>query len=382
MKKAVRLAASTGIVLALATLAVPGIAGAANKSIDSGRDASHVVFVQTDNTTGNQVVAYDRSPNGALTYANAYDTGGLGGVLNGSVVDHLASQGSLTYDRAHGLLFAVNAGSNSVSVFTVHRDHLELVQQAGSGGTFPVSVATNGRILYVLNALDGGSVSGFRIGDGRLTPIPGSARSLGLTIPTDGTQFTHTPGQVAFSPDGDQLIVTTKATTNSIDVFEVNHGGQLSSAPVVNAEPGTVPFAISFDQRGDLAIANAGTNALSTFRLNSDGTVTSLDTVLTGQAATCWVAPARGFLFASNAGSPSESGFQVGEHGQLDVVSTTTTDKGAVDAAASSDGRFLYVQAGLSGNVDEFSVNGDGSLTSIGLVTVPGAAGGEGIVAF
>ncbi len=381
MKSFVRLAAGAGIALALSALAAPGIAGATFRGHDQWHGGSHVVFVQTDNTAGNQIVAYDRSWNGTLSYANTYNTGGLGGVENGSVVDHLASQGSLTYDQAHGLLFAVNAGSNSVSVFAVHRDKLRLVQQVGSGGIFPVSVATNGRILYVLNAFDGGSVSGFWIGDHQLTPIPGSTRSLGLTIPTDVTQFTHTPGQVAFSPDGSQLIVTTKATTSSIDVFRVHHGGWLSSSPVVNAEPGTVPFAISFDQRGHLAIANAGTNSLSTFRLSWDGTVTPLDTVLTGQAATCWVAPARGFLFTSNAGAPSESGFRVGQHGKVALVSTTVTDKGAVDASASPGGRFLYVQAGLAGNVDEFSVNWDGSLTSVGSVTVPGAAGGEGIVA-
>lgn len=68
-------------------------------------------------------------------------------MLNGSVVDHLASQGSLAFDQANGLLFAVNAGSNSISVFSVHRDELRLLQQVGSGGVFPVSVATSGRIL-------------------------------------------------------------------------------------------------------------------------------------------------------------------------------------------------------------------------------------------
>jgi hypothetical protein len=52
-----------------------------------------------------------------------------------------------------------------------------------------------------------------------------------------------------------------------------------------------------------------------------------------------------------------------------------------VDAAASPDGQFLYVQTGANGIVDEFHVNPDGSLTSIGKVTVSGAAGGEGIVA-
>ena len=68
---------------------------------------------------GNQVVAYDRADNGGLTLANTYNTGGLGGVLNGSAVDHLASQGSLTYAQRNGLLYAVNAGSNTVSVFSV-----------------------------------------------------------------------------------------------------------------------------------------------------------------------------------------------------------------------------------------------------------------------
>ena len=33
----------------------------------------------------------------------------------------------------------------------------------------------------------------------------------------------------------------------------------------MNAEPGTVPFAIAFDPFGHLVIAEAGTNAVSTF---------------------------------------------------------------------------------------------------------------------
>jgi hypothetical protein len=35
------------------------------------------------------------------------------GVLGGSVVDHLASQGSLAYEREKGQLIAVNAGSST-----------------------------------------------------------------------------------------------------------------------------------------------------------------------------------------------------------------------------------------------------------------------------
>jgi hypothetical protein len=58
--------------------------------------------------------------------AGNYATGGRGGILAGSVVDHTASQGSLTYDPRHGLLYAVNAGSNTISVFAVRGDRLAL----------------------------------------------------------------------------------------------------------------------------------------------------------------------------------------------------------------------------------------------------------------
>jgi 6-phosphogluconolactonase (cycloisomerase 2 family) len=380
MKPLVRLASTAALAAALVgAFAAPALAGPSHGAHTHGAD--HAVFVQTDNTAGNQVVAYDRADNGTLTLANTYDTGGLGGVLNGSVVDHLASQGSLTYDSDNALLYALNAGSNTVSVFSVDGDQLALRQVIDSGGTFPVSVTASGDLVYVLNAQDGGSVSGYRAAGGKLHPIQGSVRSLGLTIPTDTTQFTHTPGQVAFSPDGSQVIVTTKATTSAIDVFAVRPNGRLSSSPVVNSEPGTVPFAISFDAAGHLVVAEAGTNALAAFTLNADGTVTLIDAVPSGQPATCWIAFAQGYFFASNAGGPSESGYQAAPNGQLTLVGSTTTDPGTVDASASTGGQFLYIQTGGNGIVDEFQVNANGTLTAIGSATVTGATGGEGIVA-
>ena len=39
-------------------------------------------------------------------------------------------------------------------------------------GTFPVSVAVHGDLVYVLNAENGGSVQGFYAGLGRLFPHP------------------------------------------------------------------------------------------------------------------------------------------------------------------------------------------------------------------
>jgi 6-phosphogluconolactonase (cycloisomerase 2 family) len=385
MKRSIRLAVAAGAVLGLSALVVPAAAGADGLPPGGhffGGGAYHAVFVQTDNTTGNQVVAYERADNGGLTLAGTYNTGGRGGVLNGSVVDHTASQGSLAYNRGDGSLYAVNAGSNSLSVFSVYGDHLSLRQVVGSGGVFPVSVAVHGDLVYVLNAENGGSVQGYVTAFGHLFPLPGSNRSLGLTIPTDGTQYTHTPGQVAFSPNGSQLIVTTKASTNAIDVFRVGFFGQLSPKPVVNTEAGALPFAVTFDSAGNLVVADTGIGSLVTYSLNANGTVTELDAVSSTQSATCWVAPVGGYFYASNAGSGTVSGYHESPIGQLTLLGQTTTDPGTVDASASSGGQFLYVQTGGNGIVDGFAVNANGSLTEIGSVTVAGAVGGEGIVAF
>jgi 6-phosphogluconolactonase (cycloisomerase 2 family) len=252
----------------------------------------------------------------------------------------------------------------------------------GSGGTFPASIAVHQGLIYVLNAQAGGYLQGFALHAGYLVAIPASGRALGLAT-SEEPQFVHTPGQVQFSPDGAQLIVTTKAAGSDIDVFAVApFSGLLSSSAVVNSVPGTVPFAVTFDRQGHLLVTEAGTNALASFTLAESGLVSQLDAVGTGQAATCWVVGAGGVFYASNAGSGSLSAFQSVLGGQLLVpLSTTPTDAGSVDATVTLGGRFLYVQTGAAGLVDEFSIAAKGALTEIGSVEVPGAVGGEGIVA-
>ncbi|MBO0867939.1 MAG: hypothetical protein J2P15_05185, partial [Micromonosporaceae bacterium] len=106
-----------------------------------------------------------------------------------------------------------------------------------------------------------------------------------------------------------------------------------------------------------------------------------LDQEPTGQAATCWVVADGGLFYASNAGSGTVSGYAIGGSGALTALGNTATDAGTVDAAVSSDARFLYVQAGAAGIVDGYRIGAGGRLTPVGSVTVPDAAGGEGIAA-
>jgi 6-phosphogluconolactonase (cycloisomerase 2 family) len=377
MPRSTRLAGLVGIALGATALAsLPATAAASPSGSHAGG-----VFVETDSVTNNQVAAYARNADGTLTATGTYDTSGKGGVLSGSAVDHTASQGAVAYDAAQRLLYAVNAGSNTVTVFAVHDGtKLTRLQVVSSGGTFPVSIAVRGNVVYVLNARDGGSLQGYLSLGGRLIAVPAWHRKLGLN-PAATPEFTSTPGQVTFSPNGRQLLVTTKANTNAIDVFAVDLLGGVGRTPVVNSLPGDVPFAMAFDRSGHLAVAEAGPSAVATFSLNRDGTLISEQTAATGQAATCWIASTGKAVYTGNAGSSTVTGYSE-TAGTLAPLGNTAAAQGTVDLAASPEGNYLYARGGADGTISEFRVEANGSLTAIGTTTVPDGVGGEGIATF
>jgi len=347
----------------LTALIVGQAAGA--QPTNASKDA---VFVQTNELTGNRIVVYDRAKDGTLTPAGSYATGGLGGAATpGTETDRIASQGSLVYDRAHKLLFAVNAGSNSVSTFGVDGDTLTLENVVPSGGRFPASIAVHHELVYVLNAGDTGTVQGFRIGHDGLTPIAGSTRTLGLANTTPPF-FLTSPGQVGFTPDGHQLLVTTKASTSSIDVFQVGPDGLLSPTFVASPSATPVPFAFTF-AHGRLVSGEAGASSVATYRLELDGTLADPRSQTDGQAALCWIQRVGKFFYVSNTGSNTLTSFTI-EGGQPTLLQAVaaTTGPGPIDLTSPKGTRFLYAETG-SGTVAEYMVNGDGTLTSVGVVT-------------
>jgi 6-phosphogluconolactonase (cycloisomerase 2 family) len=361
---------SAAILLAALTALLVGRGAYADSGHGSDVRKGDVVFVQTNEITGNRILVYDRAEDGRLTPAGAYPTGGNGGVaLPGTESDRLASQGSLAYDAKQKLLIAVNAGSDSVSAFRVEGDTLELENVVASGGQFPSSIAVHDDLVYVLNAGGTGIVQGFRIGDDGLSPIASSARALGLAN-TDPPDFLTSPGQVGFTPDGRQLIVTTKASGSTIDVFGVQRNGLLTTTFVANPSATRVPFAFTFGS-GRLVSGEAGTSSVSTYEVETDGTLVDPRSQSDGQVALCWIQRVGRFYYVSNTGSNTLSGFTI-DDGQPSLVTPTgivaTTSPGPIDLTSPSKGRFLYAQTG-GGTVDEFEVNHDGTLTKLGAVT-------------
>jgi hypothetical protein len=376
MRTLIRLSA---VIAAMATalLAAPAVVASA----DEGEGGHHAVFVQTNDPAGNSIAAYARNENGSLTHTASYATGGKGGRAAGAAVDPLASQSSLVYDSEHHLLLAPNAGSNTVSVFGVSGSRLHLRQIVDSGGPFPASIAVRGDLAFVLDAGLGGYVQGYRIAGGRLHPIAGSQRSLGLAN-SNPPAFLQSPAEVGFTPNGRDLVITMKGNNNgAVDVFGLSDEGQLSSAPTATSVGGNA-FAFVFDPEGRLVIVNAAFGNLSTYTVNGNGSLSLVSAGASdGQIAACWVTRANGNYYAANAGSGSLSQYTIDESGTVTLKQspTATGIPGAVDMAAS--GHFLYAQSGASGSVKAFAVNEDGSLTPIGSWTVPDGGSQEGIAA-
>jgi 6-phosphogluconolactonase (cycloisomerase 2 family) len=122
------------------------------------------VYAMTNAVGGNEIVVYSSAADGTLTLVDTVSTGGLGGIGSPpEPVDALGSQGSLVLSRDNQWLFAVNAGSDEISVFRVERQGLTLVDVQPSGGSFPVSLTVDEDLLYVLNSGGDSNITGFTL---------------------------------------------------------------------------------------------------------------------------------------------------------------------------------------------------------------------------
>lgn len=329
----------------------------------------------TNGAGPNGVLMYNRMSDGTLKGVATFFTNGKGTGAG------LGTQGALAVNNTGRFLLVPNAGSNDISVLQISAGSLTTLGKTTSGGTMPGSIAIYGHLVYVLNIGSPNSVTGFLLhSDGTLVALPGSMRSL------SGSDVT--PPQVGFSPDGQFLIVTEKAT-NLIDVFPVHSDGTLG--PIVsNPSSGMTPFGFAFGNNHQLFVSEAfggaaNASALSSYTLNADGTLTTITgSAPTMQTAACWVALGSGNqqVYTTDTGSATVTGFGVGPSGTVTLLNsdgdTGMTPAGSepIDEAFSPDGKFLYVLTSTVPGISSFSAAGDGSLTPAGTSSAPASASG------
>jgi len=349
------------------------VGGITSPAAAASLSAFGAVFTSTNAVSGNQVLVYDRSSDGSLSFQGAYATGGTGTGAG------LGSQSSLTLSHNNHLLFVVDAGSNQISSFAVNESGLELVDVVSSGGTMPVSLTSYKDWLYVLNAGGSGNISGFAVGqDGSLSPLAGSTQP----VSNGGVGAAPALAQIAFSSDGSTLVVTEKST-NLIDTYAVENG--LASAPVSNPSAGLTPFGFAFDRHGHAIVSEAASGAVSSYQVDKHGFNVISATVVNSQAAACWIAISNNgkYAYTTNAGSGSISSYNLAEDGSLTLLNATAgiTGPGSspVDMAFSNNGQTLYALANGAHTISIFQMNADGSLTPQGTVSVP--VGAIGLIA-
>ncbi len=328
------------------------------------------VYSMTNLGDNNQVAAFGQRGDGRLELRALYPTGGdgTGGrevspATPEDGIDPLASQGSLALSRDGRFLFAVNAGSGSVSSFRVGGDGtLALADVEPSGGAQPNALDSFGNTLYVANVGDRddgfrSNITGLRIhNDGRLSRIPGATYALS----TPNAQ----PARVLFCPQGKWLVVC-ELTTDRLTTFAVSPDGMLG-ARMVSQSCGAGPFGSWFLSNGNLLVAEAGANALSSYLLGPDGSLRAISpSVPTGQYATCWVTMSRDekYAYVSNTASGTITIFHVHGNGTVDFVRNVPVGARArlaapTDSGVSADDKYLYVLDGGRGAVSVLRIHG------------------------
>ena len=337
------------------------------------------LYTMSNATSGNEVLVYNRLSDGSLAKATIVPTNGTGS--GGG----LGNQGALAFSKDGFFLFAVNAGSNSVSSFRITATGLDLVSTVSSGGTMPVSVTEDRGRLFVLNAGNAskpGNILGYRVNhDGRLRPMPFTKRLLSSNSASTGA------AQISFSDDGRQLIVTEKAT-NLILTYRLNDYG-IPGRAIRNTSSGITPFGFAVGKRDQIFVSNAEGGAanistLSSYRLLPYGKLRDISPeVATGETAACWVAltPDGRYAFTTNTASGSVSSFQIELDGKATILEgkagVTGTGSGPIDMVVSPESRFLYTLNAGNESISAFEVGLDGTLSLVtSLENLPDGANG------
>jgi 6-phosphogluconolactonase (cycloisomerase 2 family) len=390
----------------LAGLSAAAVACAALGAAPALAAQPEATIYVSSNEAANQILIFNYSKADGLVAAGAVATGGAG---IGGGAPFLESQGGVAISKDGHWLFAVNAGSNQISAFFVDGDNVVLTDTISSGGFTPVSVATSGDLVYVLN---GGcpdapvpttgcpasgdiaaNIAGFRIlEDGTLLPIAGSKQALSTTNPA--------PADIAFDQDGDTLAVSEKAT-NTVDLFPIALDG-VAQAPSFVASHGHTPFGVAFARHDLLLVAESfgtgvGTRtgaigAVSSYALDdTDQEALSLITpslsIGVGGVGPCWVTvtPDQKFAYTANLGGGTIQAFSIARDGELTLLPPNpAADTGitslTTDLTVSNNGKLLFAVTAGAKTVNAFSIDKqDGSLTLTSQAAIPGSAVGVAV---
>lgn len=330
------------------------------------------VFTISNAVASNELLQYAIKEDGSLEFKNSLSTGGMGAGAG------LGDQGAVTISTDKKYIFAVNAGDNSISSFSISSGDLSLVGKYNLTGVRPISITQRGSLVYVLNSAGvTGAVTleGFTLNaaTGALTALAGSS----VALPSDCN-----PAQISFVYD-DVLVISEKST-NILSSYMLN-SSHLPTNRQTKASQDLQPFGFSVSSTGKLFVTEASANSsISSYAVSTSGVITNINTVKNNQGGACWTVLSndQSIVYATNTSSNTISSMTISASGSLTDTTpfSVGSGNGPLDLVISSAGEYLYVINGTSDEIRGYKVSGT-SLTSLPKATmyVPGAALGLAI---
>ncbi|KAK5729835.1 hypothetical protein LTR17_011596 [Elasticomyces elasticus] len=230
-------------------------------------------------------------------------------------VDTLGSQGSVVVSG--NLLFTVNAGSNTASLFVIDPADASHPRLLGTPVTHPyrlVLIETNAAAACVLNGGAKAGVSCFEVSTIHGLRPKGQFIKLDKSIINEQTPPSGPPGsaaQIRFNPDSTALFVTVKGSATapvklgSLVAWPVHNGFVSHTGPVVSQfQNVAMDFGFQFISQSTIFLADPSYGA-SIIDVGPDHKgIERVHTIIPGQVAVCWTAAdlALGTLYAIDAG--------------------------------------------------------------------------------
>jgi 6-phosphogluconolactonase len=373
MRRGVFMWARTAALLLTASVsfAVPATAAAKGKHKPTKPKVVGAFYTET-NGNPNKLLVFARYSDGTLKQRHSVATGGQGGhqgqpinvmapppvcTGGGAGCPSLDSQDAIASTPNGKLVFAVNAGSNTVSAFRVTKHGVQLASQVSSGGAFPDSLTIHGNLLYVLNANSLGIQGMTFNSSGVLTPISGASQPLNPNGTIPGA-----PHDISFDNTGKWVVVPKLANpgnispADAVDTFPVNANGTVG--PAVSSSVSTpVAFSVGFDSGDNVLITTLGNpfafkaGALESYSIGPTGALTHIASASTVGYAPCWDIESGKYGWIVNAdilgpAAPSVSTFRLPGNGQMTFLGHTPrlgAEPLETDEALSRDSKYLYV---------------------------------------
>jgi 6-phosphogluconolactonase (cycloisomerase 2 family) len=366
--------------LAIAAVLV-GLAGPAQ--------AGDVVYMESNQASGNAIMAFRRDASGKLTPipGSPFSTGGTG-TMPTFALGPFDSDQEIVVNPDKTLLFAVNASSDTIAVFHIKADG-GLMPVNGSpfpsGGSNPVSMGLAGNVLVVVNQGQGPGNPGvglpnytaFRIlKSGAITPIADSTVSVDLG---------SSPSQALISPHR-SLVLGADFLGGVLRSLAISPKGRLTVAdaqPLPPSEFGTGgagPLPLGLDvhpTKPYLYVGFVTINRIGVYHYAANGRLRFVRTVEDTGKAVCWIKVnnAGTHLYASNTGDNSISVYDLADPAEpVEIQNLVLKGSGnAFQIGLDSENKFFFAvsQRAASTQPNEanalhvLTIGADGKLTEV-----------------